>query len=144
MGTGNSLSSPCSLWLIGPPRTWSVSVLSCSRQFLGRLALPPGFPHGLFFPVSALALLLPSPFSLAWGFSAEMYYFSKHPKCSNFLQPQGVQRHTERWGLLLGEEDGVQGALGGGQGVHDSFSCHLSISRTRQVFGPFLLNLFVL
>lgn len=67
---------------------------------------------------SALALLLPSPFLLLQPveFSAEMYYFSKHRKQNNFLQPQGIWAADEEWGLLLGEEGGLRlpGVGGGG------------------------------
>lgn len=104
-----------------PVADWVTEGLGCERlipsgQCQGKLALLPGCPQRGLFIVSALAPLLPSLFSLACGFAAEMYYFSKHPKWSNFLPSQGIQRHTKRSGLLLGEEAGSQGCPRRGTG----------------------------
>lgn len=121
------------------PRAWSVSISPHSRQCpAGNWLSPRSSPQGPFHGQCLASLPTLSSF-LACGFSADLYYFSKHPQWNKFLQPRepsGAQRDR---GLLLGGCR-FQGCPGGRQDVQDSSNGHLSVSRTHQDLEPIFVN----
>lgn len=83
--------------------------------------------------VALCSFLLPFRFSLRLWISAEMCYFSKHPKLSDFFLPRRIQPCTKSLGFHQREE---VAAPGGGPDVPHSCSHHLHLSRAQQDLEP--------